>query len=325
MSKELAHFLITGKCMQTQTQEQIQQELEYNDHLSWKRGDGDAPCGFLFIGVPPSKEDAPEGYVTGSCGTKFQRSNVLLNSDKMRLVLTPDTNVEVSVKKSVFRFDPSITGKVLGETVIQPRVLMSAYPKSVMALVVDSYTLAKGVGMSEHDKRRVDEALELFEKHPEEAEKYRDRILPYLYPTTLIFNDESYLRWAKEKGLLGYNQLVDEPLVWHLDDKYHTDSTTQMFLILSDKPMLGDQPKYDFSWSDHEYKTKLGYRIHAFYDPLRGLQNTLDEILLTCTSELYVQPTLDFYNKLPGVLQYLTTFCEQHGVTLTVLEPKAST
>mgnify|MGYP003551697636 FL=1 len=60
-----------------------------------------APVSKIFEGVPPTREEAPEGYLTSSCGNKFQRANALLFEGCVGVVLTPDTTgIQFEIKKS---------------------------------------------------------------------------------------------------------------------------------------------------------------------------------------------------------------------------------
>ena len=60
-----------------------------------------APLTKIFEGVPPTREEAPEGYITSYCGNKFQRANALLFEGCVGVVLTPDTTgIQIEIKKS---------------------------------------------------------------------------------------------------------------------------------------------------------------------------------------------------------------------------------
>ena len=60
-----------------------------------------APVSKIFEVVPPTREEAPEGYLTSSCGNKFQRANALLFEGCVGVVLTPDTTgIQIEIKKS---------------------------------------------------------------------------------------------------------------------------------------------------------------------------------------------------------------------------------
>ncbi len=60
-----------------------------------------APVNKIFEGTPPTREEAPEGYLTSSCGNKFQRANALLFEGCVGVVLTPDTTgIQIEIKKS---------------------------------------------------------------------------------------------------------------------------------------------------------------------------------------------------------------------------------
>ena len=60
-----------------------------------------APVYKIFEGTPPTREEAPEGYLTSSCGNKFQRANALLFEGCVGVVLTPDTTgIQIEIKKS---------------------------------------------------------------------------------------------------------------------------------------------------------------------------------------------------------------------------------
>lgn len=54
-----------------------------------------APLDKIFEGTPPTKEEAPGGYVTSACGTKFQRSEAFMSplSGMIGIVVKPDTVV----------------------------------------------------------------------------------------------------------------------------------------------------------------------------------------------------------------------------------------
>ena len=47
-----------------------------------------APLYKIFEGTPPTREEAPEGYLTSVCGNKFQRANALLFEGCVGVVLT---------------------------------------------------------------------------------------------------------------------------------------------------------------------------------------------------------------------------------------------
>ena len=60
-----------------------------------------APVSKIFEGVPPTREEAPEGYLTSSCGNKFQRANALLFEGCVGIVLAPDAvGINIEIKKS---------------------------------------------------------------------------------------------------------------------------------------------------------------------------------------------------------------------------------
>ena len=60
-----------------------------------------APINKVFHGTPPTREEAPEGYITSSCGTQYQRANALLFSDVVAIPLAPDaTGINIEIKKS---------------------------------------------------------------------------------------------------------------------------------------------------------------------------------------------------------------------------------
>lgn len=63
-----------------------------------------APIKKIFIDVPPTRDEAPEGYITSACGKKFQRANALLFDNAVGIVLEPDTTgINIVVKKSVLK------------------------------------------------------------------------------------------------------------------------------------------------------------------------------------------------------------------------------
>ena len=65
-----------------------------------------APLEKVFEGTPPTPEEAPGGYVTSACGTKFQRAEALLVpfGAAMGIVLEPDTTgVEISIREEVIK------------------------------------------------------------------------------------------------------------------------------------------------------------------------------------------------------------------------------
>ncbi len=60
-----------------------------------------APISKIFEGTPPTREEAPEGYITSHCGTKFQRANALLFEGVVGIVLKPCTNnIQIEIRKS---------------------------------------------------------------------------------------------------------------------------------------------------------------------------------------------------------------------------------
>ena len=60
-----------------------------------------APVYKIFEGTPPTREEAPEGYLTSVCGNKFQRANALLFEGCVGVVLVPDTTgIQIEIKKS---------------------------------------------------------------------------------------------------------------------------------------------------------------------------------------------------------------------------------
>ena len=60
-----------------------------------------APLHKIFEGTPPTREEAPEGYLTSSCGNKFQRASALLFEGCVGVVLVPDTTgIQIEIKKS---------------------------------------------------------------------------------------------------------------------------------------------------------------------------------------------------------------------------------
>ena len=60
-----------------------------------------APVSKIFEGVPPTREEAPEGYLTSYCGTKFQRANALLFEGSVGVILAPDTTgIQFEIKAS---------------------------------------------------------------------------------------------------------------------------------------------------------------------------------------------------------------------------------
>ena len=55
----------------------------------------------IFEGTPPTREEAPEGYLTSVCGNKFQRAYALLFEGCVGIVLAPDTTgIQIEIKKS---------------------------------------------------------------------------------------------------------------------------------------------------------------------------------------------------------------------------------
>lgn len=63
-----------------------------------------ASIGKIFINTPPTRDEAPEGYITSACGTKFQRANALLFDNTVGIVLEPDTTgTHIEIKKSVLK------------------------------------------------------------------------------------------------------------------------------------------------------------------------------------------------------------------------------
>ena len=60
-----------------------------------------APLNKVFKNTPPSREEAPEGYITSYCGTKFQRANALLFEGSVGVILAPDTTgIQFEIKAS---------------------------------------------------------------------------------------------------------------------------------------------------------------------------------------------------------------------------------
>ena len=60
-----------------------------------------APVYKIFEGTPPTREEAPEGYLTSVCGNKFQRAYALLFEGCVGIVLAPDTTgIQIEIKKS---------------------------------------------------------------------------------------------------------------------------------------------------------------------------------------------------------------------------------
>ena len=60
-----------------------------------------APLYKIFEGTPPTREEAPEGYLTSVCGNKFQRAYALLFEGCVGIVLAPDTTgIQIEIKKS---------------------------------------------------------------------------------------------------------------------------------------------------------------------------------------------------------------------------------
>ena len=60
-----------------------------------------APLHKIFEGTPPTREEAPEGYLTSVCGNKFQRAYALLFEGCVGIVLAPDTTgIQIEIKKS---------------------------------------------------------------------------------------------------------------------------------------------------------------------------------------------------------------------------------
>lgn len=67
-----------------------------------------APIEKVFVDTPPTIEEAPGGYITSACGTKFQRTEALLIScgAATGIVLKPDTTgVSVSVRREVIKME----------------------------------------------------------------------------------------------------------------------------------------------------------------------------------------------------------------------------
>ena len=55
----------------------------------------------IFEGTPPTREEAPEGYLTSVCGNKFQRAYALLFEGCVGIVLAPVTvGINIEIKKS---------------------------------------------------------------------------------------------------------------------------------------------------------------------------------------------------------------------------------
>ena len=55
----------------------------------------------IFEGTPPTREEAPEGYLTSVCENKFQRAYALLFEGCVGIVLAPDTTgIQIEIKKS---------------------------------------------------------------------------------------------------------------------------------------------------------------------------------------------------------------------------------
>ena len=55
----------------------------------------------IFEDTPPTREEAPEGYLTSVCGNKFQRAYALLFEGCVGVVLAPDAvGINIEIKKS---------------------------------------------------------------------------------------------------------------------------------------------------------------------------------------------------------------------------------
>lgn len=68
---------------------------------NWIMSNNLAPLNKVFKNTPPSREEAPEGYITSYCGTKFQRANALLFEGCVGVVLAPDTTgINIEITKS---------------------------------------------------------------------------------------------------------------------------------------------------------------------------------------------------------------------------------
>lgn len=74
--------------------------LNWENDFGWCHGylyrvKDPAPLEKVFVGTPPTLEEAPGGYITSDCGTKFQRAEALLVpfGAAMGIVLAPDINV----------------------------------------------------------------------------------------------------------------------------------------------------------------------------------------------------------------------------------------
>ena len=60
-----------------------------------------APVYKIFEGTPPTREEAPEGYLTSVCGNKFQRAYALLFEGCVGVILAPDTTgIQFEIKAS---------------------------------------------------------------------------------------------------------------------------------------------------------------------------------------------------------------------------------
>lgn len=60
-----------------------------------------APVYKIFEDTPPTREEAPEGYLTSVCGNKFQRAYALLFEGSVGVILAPDTTgIQFEIKAS---------------------------------------------------------------------------------------------------------------------------------------------------------------------------------------------------------------------------------
>lgn len=72
--------------------------IDWDNDFSWTHGflfrvKDPAPLTKIFEGTPPTKEEAPGGYVTSACGTKFQRAEAFMvtGGGLVGIVVKPDT------------------------------------------------------------------------------------------------------------------------------------------------------------------------------------------------------------------------------------------
>lgn len=103
----VAAAIITNEWMQTKKfPDGTHFFVNWENDWGWKHGflyrvKDPAPLEKVFEGTPPTPEEAPGGYITSACGTKFQRSEALmvLNGAAIGIVLAPDTaGIEVEIK-----------------------------------------------------------------------------------------------------------------------------------------------------------------------------------------------------------------------------------